>query len=111
MIKLSQVYELLCKTGIPVTYGQFNGPKEDIPDPPYIAYYEARSKNFGADNVVYAEQLSIVAELYTSFCRDLALEKKIKQLLIEAGVFYDTNHADIQDNEVHIAYFEFTVNS
>lgn len=111
MITLSQVYELLCGAGVPVTYGQFNGPKEDIPDPPYIAYYETQSKNFGADNVVYAEQHSIVAELYTSFRRDLALEKKIKRLLTEAGVFYETSHTDIQDKEVHIAYFEFTVNS
>lgn len=47
MTKLADIYKLLCRLGVPVTYREFSGPKENIPDPPYIAYYEGRSDNTG----------------------------------------------------------------
>lgn len=109
MIKLSEVYKLLCKVGVPVTYRQFSGPKEGIPDPPYIAYYEGRSNNTGADNTVLSENVPVIVELYTDSCRDFDLELKIKSLLLKEGIFYNTDHADIQEEDIHIAYFNFTI--
>lgn len=108
MIKFTQVYELLQKVGIPVTYKQFDGPKQEIPDTPYIVYYETRSSNIGADNVTYTEMLPVIVELYTAYRRDLDLERKIKDLLTEAGLYFNTDHGDIPDEGVHIAYFEFS---
>lgn len=109
MIKFTQVYELLQKVGIPVAYKQFDGPKQEIPDPPYIVYYETRSSNIGADNVTYTEMLPVIVELYTDSCRDLELERKIKDLLTEAGLYFNTDHGDIPDEGTHIAYFEFSI--
>lgn len=109
MIKFTQVYELLQKVGIPVTYKQFSGPKQEIPNPPYIVYYETRSSNVGADNITYAEMLPVVVELYTDSRRDLELERRIKDLLIEAELYFNTDHGEIPDEGVHIAYFEFSI--
>lgn len=109
MIRFSQVFGLLERAGVPVAYKQFEGPKQDIPDPPYIAYYETRSTNIGADNTAYTERLPIVAELYTEQCRDIGLERIIKDLLTEAGLYFNTDHTDIPDEGVHITYFEFTI--
>ena len=109
MIRLSDVYPLLQQVGLPVTYRQFTGPAEDIPDPPYIVYYEGRSSNMGADNVVHARKLYVTVELYTDRARDISLERRIKELLTEAGLFYDTDHSDIPEEDVHITYFEFSI--
>ncbi len=109
MTKLADIYGLLCELDIPVTYRQFSGPKESIPDPPYIAYYEGRSDNTGADNTVLAENISVVVELYTDCCRDFDLEYRLKTLLLKNGIFYNTDHADIQEEDIHIAYFNFTL--
>lgn len=109
MIDLSRVFSLLCELHIPVTYRKFSGPKENIPDPPYIAYYEGRSNNTGADNTVLAESVPVIVELYTDSCRDFDLELKIKSLLLKEGIFYNTDHADIQEEDIHIAYFNFTI--
>lgn len=107
-MKLSDIYPMLTKLGKPVTYGQFSGPEEDIPDPPYFVWYETRSDNTGADNIVYAENLNIIVELYTG-CRDLELEEETKKLLTANGIFFNTDHADIKEEGVHIAYFMFRV--
>ena len=109
MTKLADIYKLLCRLGIPVTYREFSGPKENIPDPPYIAYYEGRSDNTGADNTVLAENISVVVELYTDGCRDFDLEYRLKSLLLKEGIFYNTDHTDIQEEYIHIAYFKFTL--
>lgn len=109
MIKFDQVYELLQQAGIPVAYQQFNGPKQEIPNPPYLVYYETRSRNFSADNITYTEKLPVIAELYTDSCRDFGLELKIKTLLSKAGLYYNTDHANSPEPGVHITYFEFTI--
>lgn len=109
MIKLNQVYDLLKKVGVPVTYKQFSGPTQDIPDPPYIVYYETRSNNIGADNIVYKEMLPVIVELYTDRCRSLELERSIKKLLTGAGLYFNTDHGDVPEEDVHIAYFEFSI--
>lgn len=109
MIKLNQVYELLKKVGVPVTYKQFSGPTQDIPDPPYIVYYETRSDNIGADNITYTEMLPVIVELYTDRCRNLELERSIKELLTGAGLYFNTDHGDVPEEDVHIAYFEFSI--
>lgn len=109
MIKLNQVYDLLKKVGVPVTYKQFSGPTQDIPDPPYIVYYETRSSNIGADNIVYKEMPSVIVELYTDRCRSLELERSIKELLTGAGLYFNTDHGDVPEEDVHIAYFEFSI--
>lgn len=109
MIKFTQVYELLQRVGIPVTYKQFDGPKQEIPDPPYIVYYETRSSNIGADNVTYTEMLPVIVELYTDRCRSLELERRIKDLLTEAGLYFNTDHGDVPKEDAHIAYFEFSI--
>ncbi|MCM1577972.1 MAG: hypothetical protein NC078_04150 [Ruminococcus sp.] len=109
MIRFEDIYGLLEKAGVPLAYRQWSGAKENIPDPPYMVYYETRSQNSGADNIAYTQVRSFIIELYTDSRRDLALERRIKLLLTEAGVFYETDHAEIAEEGVHIAYFEFSV--
>lgn len=109
MIRLSDVYPLLQQIGLPVTYRQFSGPAEAIPDPPYIVYYEDRSSNMGADNVVHTQKLYVTVELYTDCARDMPLERRIKDKLTEAGLFYETSHSDLPEEGVHITYFEFSI--
>lgn len=106
---LNHLYNLLKTIGIPVAYKQFKSDKGSIPDPPYLVYYETRSGNFGADNTVHAEKLPIILELYTDSSRNFSLEQNIKTLLKKNGIYYETNHADIEDENLHIAYFEFTI--
>ncbi len=109
MIRFEDIYPLLQRAGIPTAYKQFSGTAKEIPDPPYLVYYETASDNFGADNVVHTEVLPIVVELYTDMCRDFELEFRIKKLLLEAGLYYNTNQGDIPEENVHITYFTFTI--
>ena len=105
-MELSDLYALLHETGLPVTYGQFSGNAEDIPDPPYLVYYESRSDNMGADNVTYAQCLYVNVELYTDCARDPGLERRVKKLLTGAGLYFETSHSDLPEEGVHITYFE-----
>ena len=50
-MEYSEFKRMIESTGMPSRYDHF-GPAE-IPDPPYITWYENGTNNFKADNVVY----------------------------------------------------------
>lgn len=68
----------------PTRYSHFSSAQA----PPFICYLDDGSDNFYADNKVYVEGTLVNIELYTN-TKDLAAEKKIKNMLDENEIPYD----------------------
>ncbi|BDH62112.1 hypothetical protein MTP04_22420 [Lysinibacillus sp. PLM2] len=74
---------------IPIAYSHFTQTTENpMPSPPFICYLDQDSDNFSADNKTYHEVENVDIELYFKK-KDLALEKQIKNLLIENELPYE----------------------
>ncbi|UPO88336.1 hypothetical protein [Niallia sp. Man26] len=99
---LVELKDLLETTGYPVTYSHFTG---DAPNPPYICFLEEDSNNFFADNKVYQEARNIRIELYT-VKKDQAAEKKIKSILDEHEIAYQTDESYIDSEQLFMKIFE-----
>lgn len=108
MINIEQLYNLLLTLNLPISYSDFKNTKNEKPLLPFVSYYETNSDNLSCDNSVYQEQNTVIIELYTQV-RDLNLERKIKKLLNDNKIFYETSHTDISDDDVHICYFTISI--
>ncbi|CAI3193100.1 hypothetical protein [Clostridium neonatale] len=103
---LNDIYTILKATGFPVAYSHFTAtPNNPLPTPPYICYLSAYSSNFAADNKVYKEIDNLQIELYT-VKKDLAAEKKIKDLLDENEIAYNSTETWIEDEKVFQKIYE-----
>lgn len=71
-----KLQEFSQQTGVPVAYRFFMKPQA----PPFVAYYENGTNNFGADNVAYYGAISYTVELYTEK-KDPALERALESCL------------------------------
>lgn len=107
MIKVTDLYPLLCTIGVPVTYYEFDTEKDEIPQLPFISYYCTRSDNKGADNITYFKSQHVNIELYTQK-KDTELESKISDLLDSNEIFYDTEDVFISSSHTHITYYFIT---
>ncbi len=99
---LVELKQLLDQTGYPVTYSHFNN---DAPSVPYICYLFVDSENFFADDTVYLEGANIDIELYTSK-KDLAAEKKLKDVLLANGITFEQNEVYISEEKLFKNTFE-----
>lgn len=90
----------------PTRYSHFNSSQET----PFICYLDDGSDNFFADNKVYVEGTLVNIELYTK-TKDLAAEKKIKDMLNENEIPYDKAPTIFIESEgVYLCTFSITLN-
>lgn len=99
-MKTDKLKKLLEKTGYPVAYDHFIYPQPL----PYIAYLRDQSRNFSADNRVYYKVDSYRIELYTAQ-KDQEAEKKIENLLDEAGIYYDAYESWIDGEKMFMVMY------
>lgn len=83
---LTELAQKLNSLGYPVAYSHF----KTTQTPPFIVYLDQNSDNFSADNTIYHEVENVDIELYT-IKKDLAAEKKIKDLLKENELPFETS--------------------
>ena len=77
-MKLSDFYNILKETGIPVAYQAFS--EKDAPDLPIMVYTVPYSNNFSADGAVYKRINHIQIDLYTKN-KELETEDKVENAL------------------------------
>lgn len=100
-----QVVQLLnTLTDIKTVYGYTDVTK----DLPKIVISIEQGSNFGADNHVYVQGWDFTLDLYTAD-KDPTTEKKIKDLLNGAGIFWERSETYYSDEAVYEIEFTFSV--
>jgi len=102
-MKLSELYLLLRRVGLPVTYSHFE--KGQVPPLPYICYLEISTDNFKADGKVYQKVTDVDIELYTKK-KELDIEDSLEQILNENGIPWDSDEIYINDEKVFKKTYE-----
>lgn len=98
---LTELASLLSTLNIPVAYSHF----KTAQTPPFIAYIDTGSDNFGADNKVYAEITNVDIELYTTTV-NRNLENQIKQLLSDNDLYYNYSRTYIETEKIYKITYE-----
>ncbi|NLA28027.1 MAG: hypothetical protein GX878_11605 [Firmicutes bacterium] len=93
--------KMLLSTKFPVAYAHYTSP----PKLPYLIYYLDRSRNFGADDQVYAQAADYIIELYCDK-RDPKREAQIEKLLNDNGIYWEKTGTWIQSERFYLtAYY------
>lgn len=101
---LSELLTVLQSTGLPVAYRQWEQP----PDLPYLVYYVDDSANFGADNVVYAEALGCIVELYSN--KKLpTTEVAVESAFATNEIYYEKSESWIADENLCLVAYSITI--
>jgi hypothetical protein len=103
-VTLSELREILDETGFPVAYSHFSTP----PSFPYICYLTTYSSNVFADDVVLHEIDNIQIELYTNK-KDLVAEKKVKEVLNQYQLPYETTETYIETERIYQKIYEVSL--
>ena len=102
-MELSELYLLLRRVGIPVTYSHFEeGQAHSLP---YICYLEVSTENFKADGKVFKKITDVDIELYTRK-KELDIESVIEQLLNDNNIPWDSDEIYIQDEKAFKKTYE-----
>ncbi len=102
---LSEIYNCLLTTGLPVVYHSWKAENKEPPEPPYIVYFFIDSENIGADNKVYYKSNRYQVELYTNK-KDLSAEQALENVLDGAGIFYDKTEVYIESEKMYQIIYE-----
>lgn len=95
--------------GIPVAYYQFLNTEDDPPPPPpFVCWFITGSEDFFADNVNYVSICAVAVELYTAF-KDFALEAKFEAAFKAAGLSYEREETDLDDQRMHMTTWTMEV--
>lgn len=96
---LTDLYNLLLTTGMPVAYDHF--PDQELVVPPCITYNVAFTHNFGADNKVFSPFTRVDIHLYEKF-KD-GSEELVEEALQD--IFWDkTETYESGEKVYHITY-------
>lgn len=102
----NELYTILKATGFPVAYSHFTSNNNTpLPKPPYITYLSAYSSNLKADNKVYKKIDNYQIEIYTA-TKDLAVEKKLEDLLDANEIAYDSTEVWIDSEKLFQKIYE-----
>lgn len=109
-MKLNEVYQILKKIGLPVTYYQWQegDPSNPVPELPYIVYYYPSSSDEKADSVNYVRINGLNIELYTKQ-KDFALEEQVERILTEHGFFFYKQETYLDDDHMFEVLYETEV--
>ena len=102
-MKISDIKDVLADAGLPVTYLQW--PEHGVPQLPYLVWYLPNSRNFAADNKVYARREALNIELYT-MRRDFATEAALEAILDAAGLVWDKTSTFLTTEEMYQTLYE-----
>ena len=100
---LQEIYKGLEGLGYPVAYRAFA--EGEVPDPPYIVYYEQGTDNFSADGIPYDIITDLDIELYTKK-KDSEAEQKIIDWLTENSMYWEKEEYYIESTELLQVIFE-----
>lgn len=92
---IEQFGDVLAGTGLPVVYLSYGA--NDVPDMPFITYFEEGSDNFGADGKVYHNIREMRVDLW-SVKKDIENEALIESALDAAGIFWN-KECEADDDE------------
>ena len=103
---IEELAAMLQSTGIPFAYDHFA--EGESPEPPFICYLLPGSDNFAADGMAYFKISEVWIELYTDR-KDLAVERKVEDVLDVQEIFYDKTEVWIQSEKLYEVLYSFEV--
>lgn len=103
-MKIHDLITALEALNIPVANTRFLGEKQT----PFLVYFDASSENFGADNIVYHENINVDIELYTETIDD-DLEARLKKIFTDNEIYYEWDRSWIQSEKVYKTIYEVTI--
>lgn len=101
---MSEITSILEKTGIPFAYDHFA--EGDSPGPSFLCWLIPQSDHFSADGKAYLKVSEVHLELYTDR-KDLAAEKKVEDVLDDAGIFYSRSEVWIETEQLYEVLYIF----
>lgn len=101
---MDDLMKILTESGLPFAYDHFA--EGESPEPPFICYLLPGSDNFSADGRVYFKINEVRVELYTDY-KDLALEKKLEDVLDAHGIFYGKSETWIESEKLYEVLYSF----
>ena len=103
-MKHKDIYDLLNTLNIPVASDHFDIKQKVIP--PFISYRETSPETFKADGKTYYRPYNYEFELVTEI-KDIALEKKIENLLDTNNIPYDkSDEIWDEDEKIYHNFYE-----
>ena len=103
---LPELKDQLKSLNLPIAYRCFA--VGQVPELPYIVYYADEDIGFHADDIVYYEEYAVTIEVYTGQ-KDLQLEKKVKELLIENGLPYESYESSLDSENMYLKAYEIEI--
>ena len=103
---IEELAAMLQKMEIPFAYDHFA--EGESPEPPFICYLLPGSDNFAADGMAYFKISEVRIELYTDR-KDLAVERKVEDVLDGQEIFYDKTEVWIQSEKLYEVLYSFEV--
>ena len=103
---MEELAAMLQKMEIPFAYDHFA--EGESPEPPFICYLLPGSDNFAADGMAYFKISEVRIELYTDR-KDLAVERKVEDVLDGQEIFYDKTEVWIQSEKLYEVLYSFEV--
>lgn len=97
MTTLSELYNVLKSTNLPVAYGFF--PEEEKVSLPCITYQVAYSGNFAAENRVYKKIENVDIFLFTK-TKDPSVEQTLEAALAASDIYWDVTETYLSDQKV-----------
>lgn len=103
---LPELKKMLGALGIPLTYLKW-APGQ-VPELPYLLYYADEDIGFYADDTVYSEGYAVTIEVYSEQ-KDLALEERVKKLLKENHLPYESYEDYLDSEEMFLKAYEIQI--
>lgn len=103
---LPELKDKLKTLDLPIAYRCFAVGK--VPELPYIVYYVDEDIGFYADDTVYYEGYAVTIEVYTEK-KDMELEKKVKQLLNNNGLPYESYESFLDSENMYLKAYEIEI--
>lgn len=103
---LPELKDKLKTLDLPIAYRCFA--VGQVPELPYIVYYADEDIAFYADDIVYYEGYAVTIEVYTEK-KDMELEKKVKQLLNDNGLPYESYESFLDSENMYLKAYEIEI--
>ena len=103
---LPELKDKLKSLNLPIAYRCFA--VGQVPELPYIVYYADEDIAFYADDIVYHEGYAVTIEVYTEK-KDMELEKKVKQLLNDNGLPYESYESFLDSENMYLKAYEIEI--
>lgn len=103
---LPDLKSILKELNLPIAYRCF-APGQ-VPALPYIVYYADEDVAFYADDIVYHEGYAVTIEVYTEY-KDIELEKRVKQLLNDNQLSYESYESFLDSEGMYLKAYEIDI--